>query len=201
MVSQNTPILDTMRRTVANLEIVEGLNTTDGMGFEVTQLVNSFAGVVLYPWEEWKNELRDIALGGPQSHNWPNLVSQHSSDERVTSVGDAVRLVRNAFAHGNIIFQDSGTKEITSLTIWNTDPATGLRTWSADVTIPALRLLLKAMCELAETFTEPKQKSMPEHISTAVKIKKPQCPTGKRTVKRGHALYQSLVTSQQKQAS
>jgi hypothetical protein len=44
------PVLDIMRRTMANLEFVEEHKSDIGP-FEVTQLLNSFLGALAHPWE------------------------------------------------------------------------------------------------------------------------------------------------------
>jgi hypothetical protein len=194
MVQLNFPVKDVMQRTADNLRRIESLKEQgDNSVWEVTQLVNSFAGLVLHPWERWDEKLKAIPLDSPQGEKWPRLVTEHPNDEQVTSVGQLVRLVRNAFAHGNIIFHEDDNGEIKDLQIWNSDQ--GLRTWSSRVSIDTLHILLEAMIEEAQAFDDPKQRTMPVHRSELPKIKNPQCPECGRTVKRGHSLYESLVAS------
>jgi hypothetical protein len=192
MVQLNFPVRDVMRRTADNLRTIEALKRQgDDSVWEVTQLVNSFAGLVLHPWERWDEKLKAIRLDSPEGAKWPRLVAEHPGDEQVLFVGQLVRLVRNAFAHGNIIFHEDDGGEIRELQIWNSDQ--GLRTWSSRVSIETLHSLLDAMIEETGSFDDPKQRTMPPHKSELPKVKNPQCPKCGRTVKRGHALYEGLV--------
>lgn len=188
------PVRDVMDRTRKNLEVIDKLKAKNEEVWEITQLMNSFAGIVLHPWEEWEREFRAIPLGSPEGKQWPRLESLDPDDDPVVTVGDQIRLVRNAFAHGNIIFEADKNDEILSVIIWNTD-FEGYRTWSSRVHRNTLRKFLEAMIEQTKSFRPPKSKSIPLHKKHARKVKNPTCPTCGRSVKRGHPLYSSLVVA------
>ena len=197
MVSVDKPILDTLHRTMDNLAIIDESYAESGQGWKVTQLINSFAGVVLYPWEEWRKELKAITLGSEEGARWPTLVARDPRDVRPETVGDLVGLIRNAFAHGNINFHSSPTsKEIESLTIWNTNQNSGLRTWAATIDISTLRRILKAMEETVSDFREPSQKSMPTHHAERPGTPKPLCIACGQKVKSGNHRYETWLASQ-----
>lgn len=184
-----------MDRTRRNLEVIEGLKGRNEEVWEITQLVNSFAGIVLHPWEEWEKEFRAIPLDSPAGMHWPRLEPMDSDDDPVATEGDQIRLVRNAFAHGNIIFEADKDDEVSSIVIWNTD-SEGYRTWSSRVHRDTLRLFLERMIEQTVGFREPRNKdSPPVHKKHAMKPKNPQCPSCGRSVKRSHPLYPSLVSA------
>jgi len=192
VVVHRVQVRDVMDRTRRNLDVIDKLKAKNEEVWEITQLVNSFAGIVLHPWEEWEKEFRAIPFDTPQGLQWPRLESMDPDDDPVTTVGDQIRLVRNAFAHGNISFEAEGDGEISSIVIWNTD-FEGYRTWSARVHRDTLKRFLDTMIEQTERFPEPKRKDPPLHKKYAKKQKNPQCPACGRTVKRGHPLYPSLV--------
>jgi hypothetical protein len=181
-----------MDRTAKNLARIESMKEQgDDSVWELTQLVNSFAGLVLHPWERWDDKLKGISLDSSEGAKWPRLVAEHPQDEQIETVGQLVRLVRNAFALGYIFFHEDDKGEIRELQIWNADQ--GVRTWSSRVSIATLHKLLDAMIEETKTFDDPKQRTMPLHRSELPKIKNPQCPQCGRTVKRGHPLYEDLL--------
>jgi hypothetical protein len=64
------PLLDIMRRTMANLEFVEEHKSANGP-FEVTQLLNSFLGALAHPWENLKGELNSISVVDAKREGWP----------------------------------------------------------------------------------------------------------------------------------
>jgi hypothetical protein len=66
------PVLDMMRRTMANLAFIER-NATSGGPFEVTQLINSFLGALAHPWESLKHELNGMSLASATERGSPKL--------------------------------------------------------------------------------------------------------------------------------
>ncbi len=97
----NEPLRDVMGRTIRNLEFVER-NAAPTGPFEVTQLINSFIGALAHPWEQLKAELNDMPLS--DAAGWPIVRKELVNDADPDSVGELVRLLRNAIAHGNIDF-------------------------------------------------------------------------------------------------
>jgi hypothetical protein len=181
-----------------NLNIIENLKVETGKGREVTQLVNSFLGVFSFPWEEWNKELKDISLDSPEGQLWPGIVRLDIRDEDPKTLGALVRLVRNAFSHGNIIFHsDSETDEITSLTVWNTHPDSGLRTWAATLDIATLRNLLNSMRDTVSGLREPNQPAIPRHHAERPSIPKPTCMACGQKVKPGNHRYERWLIAQQ----
>ena len=149
----NEPIIDMMRRTMANLRFIEKHAREDGL-YEVTQLVNSFLAALAHPWEEYKEQLNSMTIEDAISNGWPKLQKERvGRDSDPTSLGDLLRLVRNSFAHGNIDFLPNQPSEITHLRFWNCNRQ-GNRTWGTIATVDDLRMFLKKFVELASGLTE-----------------------------------------------
>jgi hypothetical protein len=207
MTQMTVPVRDLMNRTRDNLTAIDLLEKGNGATanvtvWDVTQLVNSFARIVMHPWEAWEEELKKIPFDSEDGRRWPRFEPFDTDDEEVTTVGQQIRLVRNAFAHGNIIFEADEENEISSFVIWNSDPSNkDARTWASRVSTDDLRRLLDSMIERTTSFRQPEAKKLPPHRKHAIKRKNPQCPTCGHALKRGHVLYPSLVSSSQSESS
>ena len=99
-----------------------------------------------HPWEKWKKQLSKMSLGEAQQRGWPVIHTQVGSRDTPESLGDLIRLMRNAMAHGNISF-DSGAGEIVALHLWNRGG--GKDTWRARVEVEDLGRFLTRFVALA----------------------------------------------------
>lgn len=142
------PVLDIMRRTMANLEFIEQRATRDGP-FEVTQLINSFLGALAHPWETLRNELNATSIEDAESQGWPIPRAERTTDQAPTTLGDLIRLVRNGVAHGNISFLASGQDQIAALRVENRN-SQGRRTWGVIITPELMRRFLERFVALVE---------------------------------------------------
>ncbi len=155
------PVRDIMRRTMHNLEFVEAHARVEGP-YEVTQLINSFLGALAHPWETYRDDLIAMSLAAARTAGWPAIPKERPTDREPTSLGDLVRCMRNALAHGNVEFLPGAVGEIRALRLWNTDR--GARTWGAAVTTVDMRALLVCFVALAEELHEQGAKARP-HIA------------------------------------
>jgi hypothetical protein len=143
------PLREMMRRTMANLEFVEHHKGNSGP-FEVTQLINSFLGALSHPWERLKQDLMMMPL--TSCGDWPLLLKERPKDYDPTSLGDAIRLLRNGIAHGNIVFLPGPQGEIKAIRVWNENR--GRRDWGTVLTIADLRCFLVRFVGLADTLAD-----------------------------------------------
>jgi hypothetical protein len=141
------PVRDIMRRTMKNLEFVEAHKGADGP-YEVTQLINCFLGALAHPWETYRDDLTAKPLAVADVAGWPAIAKERPNDHEPDSLGDLVRLMRNALAHGNIEFLSNASGEVRALRLWNTSK--GRRTWGALVTVADMRSFLMRFVALAE---------------------------------------------------
>jgi hypothetical protein len=143
------PLLDVMRRSMANLAFIEAHASPAGP-YEVTQLVNTFLGALAHPFEAMRDDLRTLPLAEAATHGWPTIARERPGDTEPSSLGDLIRSLRNALAHGNIEFLSDGKGEIKAIRLWNTEPRTHRRIWGAVVTVPHMRRFLLAFVDLIE---------------------------------------------------
>jgi hypothetical protein len=143
------PLLDIMRRSMANLEFVEAHAGAAGP-YEVTHLVNTFLGALAHPFEAMREDLMALPLAEAVKLGWPTITRERLRDRDPSSLGDLIRLMRNALAHGNIEFLSDGRSRIRAIRVWNTEPRSGARTWGAIVPVEDMRRLLVLFVELIE---------------------------------------------------
>ncbi len=141
------PLLDIMRRTMANLEFVER-HAGQGGPYEVTQLINSFLGALAHPWEEFEAKLQQIPLAEAAATGWPIPDNRARGASATQTVADMVRGMRNGMAHGNIRFLPDGKGEIAALEIKNW--YRGKLTWHATITLADMRRFLACFVRLIE---------------------------------------------------
>jgi hypothetical protein len=139
-------IRDFAWRTRKNLETIDRLHAEGQETYEVTQLVNSTLGLIVFPEQEWFNHIPTTPLEQLRREDWP-IPRVVGSFPQVTDFQQLMRYLRNAIAHFNIRFIGDGRKEIHLLSVWNTDPRTKRKTWEAELSVADLR-------KIAERFIE-----------------------------------------------
>ena len=108
-------VSDFAERTLANLEKIEKEKPDDAK-YEVTQLVNSFLGLIVFPKE------RSIT----DSH-WSKLLKSNNVSSNPNGNCNYLRRMRNAISHSHILFESgnmldkNGKKQIDSITFVDCD--------------------------------------------------------------------------------
>ena len=144
---------------MSNLELIdselkrakaEGKNVDWYGPYEVTQLVNSFMGAMVHPWERvWSVDRKYSPQGTEDIQSVLSEIDVKCGE--VKGIGETLGMFRNGFSHGNIEFLKSGN-DIGAIRIWNCQPRGGRKTFEATISIPQLRRFLEAFVRLAETL-------------------------------------------------
>lgn len=145
------PIRDFMHRTIANLEFVRAKSGP----FEVTQLVNSFLGAVVHPWERFSTDQAfQKSLSEAHRLGWPLIQKERQNDKPINTIWDLIRAVRNGLAHGNIEFRSAGSNEIKFLSVEDRYPRgharAGQRRTGVVLSVEQLNSLLYCFTDLAD---------------------------------------------------
>lgn len=138
-------VADFAKRTRKNLRAIESLRST-GDVFEVTQLVNSMLGLLVFPREEFLEKIPKVPLETLLAYGWP-VPKVREGFTQAAHLGDLVRYLRNAISHFNIEFVGNGENEIRSIRVWNTDRG-GKKTWEADLGLDELRGIAERFVDL-----------------------------------------------------
>lgn len=125
-------------RTRHNLEVIEQQATAGASVHAVTQLVNSLLGLLVFIKEQkFNNEIRGLTLASLEAQGWPQW---RSSMDTPTSLGQLVRHLRNAVAHGGIKFSsDAAALDDVSFEFTDRDPKSSQITWQGQISGPDLR--------------------------------------------------------------
>lgn len=136
----HTLIEDFARRTRSNLLALRNLQNSGVEVFEVTALVNSMLGLLVFPQQSYVNGLPEVPLEELACEGWP---IPHVLDgyPQVANLKQLVRHLRNAIAHFHIKFETDSSGQIASLVVWNTDPHRNKTTWKAKLTMAQLEAI------------------------------------------------------------
>ena len=130
-------IRDFALRTKANLEMIDQLHAEGHKVYEVTQLVNSALGLIVFPQQECFERIPETPLEELKRDGWP-IPKVVGDFPIVSDFKQLMRYLRNAIAHFNIKFIEDGKNEIRLLRVWNKNKI-GLKTWEAEVSVSDLR--------------------------------------------------------------
>lgn len=135
-------VRDFAQRTRHNLEFVRQAHRRDPTSvYEVTQLINSMLGLLVFPRERYVDSIPDKTLAELMADGWP-IPKVVDGFSQVPNLNQLFRVLRNSISHCNIEFiSDSRTLELKGLTVWNTHPRNGNTTWKATLTLEQLEEL------------------------------------------------------------
>ncbi len=129
-------IKDFAQRTRRNLEVIEQLEAEGQEVYEVTQLINSTLGLLVFPQQEYVNAIPPIPITEMKRMGWP-IPRVTGNYKQVDDLNQLVRYLRNAIAHYNIKFIGDGKNRIQLLQVWNEHH--GDKTWEAELSVNDLR--------------------------------------------------------------
>lgn len=158
---KNALVLDFARRTKKNLEFVESCvqsqhPKSDVQVFEVTQLINSLLGLLVFPQQKFYNEIPTTPLSELKGSGWPEI-KVIDGKLREESVKGLLRYLRNSVSHFNIEFKANENGAIIGIVVWNIPPRSNIHDWKAELGLKELKLLIYKFIELIETMTATRQ--------------------------------------------
>jgi hypothetical protein len=150
-------VADFAERTQNNLNLLRGIHKQDPENvFEVTQLVNSMLGLIVFPRKEYLKRIPDKTTDEMKSDGWPvpkfvtpdeikryrrqNLPMPRKVRPRYADVGTLeklIRYLRNAIAHFNICFLADYNRNISGVIVWN-ERKDGKADWVVKLTLEEL---------------------------------------------------------------
>ncbi|MDM0051396.1 HEPN family nuclease [Variovorax sp. J22R115] len=141
-------VADLAARTSANLRAIREIrqNNREAPVYEVTQLINSMLGLLVFPQQRYVDRIPRTPLAELQEQGWP-VPKVTGNHPQVEDLRDLVRMLRNAIAHFNLAFRPDAENEIKTLTVWNTN-LKGTETWRAELSIADLDAITERFIEL-----------------------------------------------------
>ncbi|MBE7183837.1 MAG: hypothetical protein INR68_05480 [Methylobacterium mesophilicum] len=139
-------------RTRKNLETIEALSEREPNSyFEVTQLINSAIGLLMFPQQEFFDAIPTTELAKLKMEGWP-LPTFEYGEARTQNLRDLTKQMRNSFAHFNIDFKADGGK-IVGLYMWNRPDEKQPPNWICYIGIQDLRKLFSRFATLVDKIS------------------------------------------------
>lgn len=139
-------VIDFIQRTKENLAFIEfKVKTEDSQVYEVTQLINSMLGLLVFPHERYRGDIPAIPLKELEQKGWL-VPCIEGNFPQVENLKELIRYLRNAVAHTNLEFV-SDNHNLSGLRLWNVDRR-GQKTWQVRMTIVELRSLVLNFADL-----------------------------------------------------
>ena len=110
-------IHDFAERTRANLDTLRRLQS-EGPTYEVTQLINSLLGLLVFPEEKFFKDIPETPLSELEAEDWP-IPKVSGNFEQARHLRELARYLRNAVAHCNVKFTSDERDEISGIMVWN----------------------------------------------------------------------------------
>lgn len=160
-------------RTRKNLEIIRQLhedekalpdyNEHDARVYEVTQLINSMLGLLVFPQQKFVDRIPQTSLDDLRIQGWPipRVVGNYP---QVRDLKQLVTYLRHAIAHFNLEFT-SRDGQISGLYVWNTDPRTKIILWKAELTKEELEVITDKFIQLLSTTDLNLRRSVTKRLS------------------------------------
>ena len=115
----NPIVLDFAKRTRANLKTLRGLkkNNPEIQVYEVTQLINSMLGLLVFLDEDYSRSIPRTPLSDLEAQGW--RIPKAKGDYQVRDLKEFIRYLRNAIAHAptTLKFLNNEQEEIIGLYI------------------------------------------------------------------------------------
>ena len=128
---------DFARRTRDNLRQIQSLKDAGESVYEVTALINSMLGLLIFPQQKFIDSIPELPLGTLEANGWP-IPTVIENFPQVTNLRQLVRHLRNAISHFNIEFVSDQMNQIVGLKVWNVDPRSKRTTWKAELSLAQL---------------------------------------------------------------
>jgi hypothetical protein len=147
-IDENQMVHTFIERTMANLSVVSNQNRLKTEIYEVTQAINSFTGILIYPISKIPKESERRKLD--------EFLRGYISIKINNTKAPLVNKLRNAIAHGNFRFfpNPEDPFEIGSITFWDHCQC-GHKEFVADISVNKLFTMIKALCEKLKEFKFP----------------------------------------------
>lgn len=141
-------VKDFASRAFHNLRYIQEAKTKGDEVFEVTALISSLLGLIVFPKENLSPEIFSKQLCDLAHNGWPDIQSKEIIKKSET-LADFVKNMRHAIAHGNIRAKShSNSNEIIELSFWNVPPQTRKKDWEIHLSVIEIQQLIEKIYPL-----------------------------------------------------
>ena len=123
------------RRSIRNLTLAEESFNSRGDFHVVTQLVNSLLGIVIVPRKRQANAaFLSVTMAELANRSWPEWSFTGTAGKQSETLGDFLRNLRNATAHGHFAFAgDPDSRHLPDVKILVSNGPIGTSPWSYEI--------------------------------------------------------------------
>ncbi len=133
-------IEDFARRTRDNLSHIHALKESGAEVYEVTALINSMLGLLVFPQQRYVNSIPETPIEELSRQGWP-IPTVVGNFTQVSDLRQLVRYLRNAISHFNVRFLAEDSGQIVGLEVWNVEPRNNRKTWKARLSVSDLNAI------------------------------------------------------------
>jgi hypothetical protein len=161
-------IVDFARRTRANLDFIEAVkqsdvaeNRSEVRVFEVTQLVNSLLGLLVFPKQRYWDQIPDdLYCVWVEKHGWPVCDIEWLRTE--DTLRELIRRLRNGLCHDRFKFAKGSDGQVGGLEVSDQKSDEGKAEFRVKLSINDLRAIAYRFSTLIESITgKPKTADSP----------------------------------------
>ena len=138
-------VRDFAERTRSNIELVQAAANTGQEAYEVTQLINSMLGLLVFPQQEFYDKIPKTILPDLEKEGWP-IPRVRNNYQQVSNLEQLARYLRNGITHFNLRFTETDG-HVDGLIIRNV-LRNGNKNWEAELKIEELEGLTDRFTQL-----------------------------------------------------
>ncbi|MCE5315992.1 MAG: hypothetical protein LLG04_01335 [Parachlamydia sp.] len=138
-------VKDFADRTRRNLSLIQNEAKAGRDAYEVTQLINSMLGLLVFPQQEFFDKIPKIKIDDLKKDGWP-IPCVRGNYPQVSDLKQLARYLRNGIAHFNLRFTDTNG-HVDGLIIWN-EYQNGKKNWEAELRIDELEGIIDRFTKL-----------------------------------------------------
>lgn len=145
MTSPRDKIRDVATRTLKNLEKMDNLYAKGEEVYEVTQLINSLLGLIVFPQQEYVSIIPNIPTSELEEDGWP-IPLAIGDFRQASDLNYLIKKLRNSISHHHLEYISDDNDQIVSLVLW--DEYRGKVNWKAQISVSDLKQFIFRFTEL-----------------------------------------------------
>jgi len=142
-------VKDFAERTKRNLEYIRRAYRDESQAqvYEVTQLINSMLGLLVFPEQCYFNDIPEIPFCKLEADGWPKIKVSPGFPQ-VKTLKCLMKYLRNAVAHFNMEFLTDLNCQISGVRVWNKNPKTRKTIWMSELSLDDLEKITERFIEM-----------------------------------------------------
>ena len=111
-------VIDFAQRTQQNLRLIENMKSAGEEVYEVTHLINSMLGLLVFPQQKLWDTIKPTPLTELEKKGWPRI-EVIEGELKSNDLRQLIRMLRNGITHCNVEFFPDDQDRIAGFYLWN----------------------------------------------------------------------------------